>query len=72
MIINNRWRDAGLDDPVVEKRMGSGAPDRTMLRLPLTSTYITSPVTGDEESDMAGDEDKKKRISKPFVNNPRL
>lgn len=39
--------------------MGSGAPDRTMLKLPLTSTYITSPVTGDEESDIAGDEDKK-------------
>ena len=27
MIINNRWCDAGLDDPVVEERMGSGAPD---------------------------------------------
>jgi predicted HTH transcriptional regulator len=51
---------AGSDDPVVEKRMGSGAPDRTMLKLPLTSTYITSPVTGDEESDRAGDEDKEK------------
>ena len=47
---------------MVEERMGSGAPDRTMLKLPLTSTYITSPVTGDEESDIAGAEDKKKRI----------
>lgn len=70
MIINNRWRDAGLDDPVVEERMGSGAPDRTMLKLPLTSTYITSPVTGDEESDIAGDEDKKKRIL-AFCKEPR-
>ena len=60
-MIYKAWRDAGLDDPVVEERMGSGAPDRTMLKLPLTSTYITSPVTGDEESDIAGDEDKKKK-----------
>ena len=33
--IYKAWREAGLDEPVVEEKCGDGKPDRTILTLPL-------------------------------------
>jgi len=51
--IYKAWKDAGLDEPLVEEMFGNGNPDRTILTLPLTST--NSPIR--QSADSA---DKKK------------
>ena len=56
------WSDAGLDAPIVEELFGDVTPDRTILTLPLVGNSVTGFVTGDEDSDEAGDEDKKQLI----------
>lgn len=56
------WHDAGLNVPIVEEIFGGGSPDRTILTLPLNVIPVTSLVTGDEVSDIAGDKDKKGKI----------
>ena len=64
------WKDAGLDAPIVEEMFGGGTPDRTILTLPLENNFVTDLVTGDEASDEAGNE-AKKRIILDFCQEPR-
>jgi predicted HTH transcriptional regulator len=40
------WSDAGLDEPVVEEKFGSGNPDRTILTLPLLSREESLAISG--------------------------
>ena len=59
--IYQAWRDAGLDDPIVEEKFGDGDPDRTILTLPLTSSALnlgTDIGTGGYD----GDEDKGTKL----------
>lgn len=64
------WKDAGLDEPRVEEKFGGGAPDRTILTLPLSISSITNLVTSDEASDEVGDEAKMNKIL-AFCQEPR-
>ena len=40
------WSDAGLNEPVVEEKFGSGNPDRTILTLPLVSREESLAISG--------------------------
>lgn len=40
------WSDAGLNEPVVEEKFGSGNPDRTILTLPLVSREESLAIYG--------------------------
>ena len=61
--IYHAWKEAGLDEPIVEERFGGNEPDRTILTLLLKSdrneSLVTSDVAGDQASDQAGDQVEK-------------
>ena len=40
--IYKAWRDAGLNEPIVEESFGGGTPDRTILTLPLIGVIKVS------------------------------
>ena len=67
--IYHAWKEAGLEEPIVEEKFGGGNPDRTILTLPLTSSsayFGSNSVTGEgvssEASDEAGNEAKKNKL----------